>query len=561
MRWHPRWVLFCYREITMIFKPNKAKLCSLFCSLLTPFIILISMMTDANSSSVDDYYLHFKAGQYEKAIEVLETSSENNSVNNSTSNNPSKSYLKGLAYSRLQEYDKAIAQFEIAIREKSDTKDLYYEYGQSLYAANDLRKARSAFKISSENKYNQPASLYYVAHISQILEEFETAKNNFWLVLKDPETNIKMKQISQFQLAETLLAIAREKSKGRKHLVRHVDTFILPMLRAANKVDLSTPVAFDISQRIIVVMQEFELDPDQMVNGRRISQKRYSGSFSQKIKFDDNITQANEKNNIQQTQKESYVLETEAYGKYDFVFKKRFIVSPEARMSFTHHGDQTSSNVFTNDSFVLNVNLKNKYEHKFYERPASLLFDIDYTKTYKDWRQTQTRDFYANSTTLNLGESFSYFSFGETSVKIKRKFFRGESENIHNNTNSISINQTAFLPIQHLLIFLLDASFIDNFNNKSTNTNTFLTRIDYLIPEILTKWTLGLAVAATVTDTKDQEATRGTEFTFNPSIDFTKEINKFTKIVFNFEHTKNNSKSTSYDYRKNVFSTDLRFSF
>lgn len=528
---------------------NKAKLCSA----LSPLIILASLIGDAKASSVEEYYLQFKAGHYAKAIEALEKSS--------TTNNLSKPYLMGLAYSRLQEYDKAIAQFEKAINEKSDSKDLHYEYGQALYAANDLRKARNAFKTSYDKKYNRPASLYYVAHISQILEEFETAKDSYLLVIKDPETDQKMKQISQFQLAESLLSLAREKSTTRDDLIRRVDKFILPMMRTANKVDLSTPVAFDISQRITEVMQEFELDPDQMVNGRRISSKRYAGSFSQKMKFDDNITQTNEENNIQQTQKESYVFESELYGKYDFVFKKRYIVSPEARLTYIEHGDQSSPEVFTNDSLVINASLKNKYEHKLFDRPASLLFDIDFAKTRKDWRQTRTRDFYSDATTLNFGESFSYFAFGDTTIKFKRKFYRGESEAINNNTNSFSIDQTAFLPIQHLVIFLFDASFIDNFNNKTTNTNTFLTRIDYLIPEIFPTWTLGLAVAATITDTEEQEASRGTEFTFNPSIDFSKEINKFTKIGFNFDHTKNNSKSTSYDYQKNVFSTELRFSF
>lgn len=517
------------------------------------FMAAASIPNLALATPVEDYYLNFKAGNYSKAASAIE--------NAELSGNLSKSYMLGLAYARMQEYDKAIAQFEKAISEKNDSKDLHYEYGQSLYAANELRKARFAFKTSAEKKYNRPASLYYVAHISQILEEFDAAKDTYLLLLKDSETDKKMKQIGQFQLAETLLFIAREKSTNRDDLIRRVDKFILPMLKNAHKVDLSTPVSHDINQRITEVMQEFELDPDQLANGRRVSAKRYSANFSQKMKFDDNITQTNEENNIQQTKKESYIFETEAYGKYDFIFKKRFLISPEARFTFIEHGDQSSPEVYTNDSFVINTNLKNKYEHKVFERPASLILDIDYSKTYKDWNQTRKRDFYSNSTNFTLGEAFSYFSFGDTSVKIKRKLYRGENEAISNNTNSLSIDQTAFLPIQHLIIFLFDASFIDNFNNTTTNTNTFLARVDYLIPEVLPTWTLGLALAATVTDTKLQEAVRGTEFTFNPSIDFSKEINKFAKISFNFDFTKNNSKSTSYDYQKNVFSTELRFSF
>src|SRR3954463_11249415 len=73
------------------------------------------------SSQLEKFYQNYKKGNYQKAIEVLERKeSEKN-------NEEIKSYLLGLSYSRLQEYDKAIKYFEIAIKEKNQNIDIQYE--------------------------------------------------------------------------------------------------------------------------------------------------------------------------------------------------------------------------------------------------------------------------------------------------------------------------------------------------------------------------------------------------------------------------------------------------
>jgi tetratricopeptide (TPR) repeat protein len=522
-------------------------------TLLAMSFIFASLKLEA--STLKEFYIHFKNGQYPKAIETLDKIElKDNSLS-------SKAYLKGICFSKLQEFDQAIKEFEIAIKEKNSSNDLYYEFGQSLYAANELKKAREAFKTSADKGFNAPASLYYVAHISQILEEYDVSRETYAKVIKLKEADLKMKQISHFQLAETLLSIAREKSTTPDDLNRRVDKFILPMMQKAFNLDKSSVVATDINQRLAELMQEFNLDPNMLINGRRITPKRYTLSFSQKMKYDDNISLTNEENNIQQSKKESYIFDTEVFGKYDFIVKKRFVISPEARINFTEHTDQSSPEVFQNDSLVINTNLKNKFEHKFKERPASFIFDIDYSRTSRDWRQTKSRDFYASAITYTLAESVSYFNFGDTTLKIKRKNYDGENTSISNHTTSLSLDQTVFLPTQHLLIGLLDMSFIDNYNNTSTNTDTYLLRFDYLIPEIFPQYTLGIALATTVTDTKAQKASRGTEVSYNPSLDLSKEITQRAKIGINYDFTKSKSKNATYSYSKNVLTTEFRYSF
>lgn len=523
-------------------------------SMTAPLAMLLLTST-VQAGSLEEFYKHFKSGHYPKALSELESIP--------ASENPlsSKAYLAGLSYSRMQEYDKAITQFGIAIREKNTSTDLYYEYGQALYAANELKKARSAFKMSADKNFNRPASLYYIAHISQMLEELDEAKDSYVLLLKDKKSDLKMRQIAQFQLAETLLSMARVRSSNANDLNRRVERFILPMLNSSYGMDKRSNLAPEINQRISAVMIEFNLDPDLMVNGRRIGPNRYRGYASQKIRLDDNVSLVNEENNVQQTKKSSFIFETEAYGSYDFVANKRYIFSPEARFTYTQHTNQSDPEVYQNDSFVMNFALKNKYEHKIKDLPASLLFDIDYTRTMKDWQAQKKKEFYAKATTFTIGETFTYFDFGDTTFKLKRKTYTGASEAISNHTTSFSADQTIFFPFQHLLISTFQADFIDNFNAPATNTDTYLFRFDYIIPEVMPTYTLGLALATTMTDTLDQRETRGTEISFNPSIDLAKDLSLNSKISVNYDFTKSKSKDPNYSYAKNVFTTEYRYSF
>lgn len=205
--------------------------------------------------------------------------------------------------------------------------------------------------------------------------------------------------------------------------------------------------------------------------------------------------------------------------------------------------------------------MKNKFEHTYKDNPASFLFDIETSKNYKDWHEEHSRSPYATSVSWGIGEQFTHFSFGETSVRIKRKNFTAVDESLSNHTFSFSADQTVSLPTQHLLIALFEYDSVNNYNNTTTNTDSYLLRFDYIIPEIMPKYTLGLGFATTVTDTKAQIETRGTETTLNPSVDLSKEINKNMKISINYDYTKNNSKQSDYKYQKNVFTTEFRYSF
>jgi hypothetical protein len=64
-----------------------------------------------------------------------------------------------------------------------------------------------------------------------------------------------------------------------------------------------------------------------------------------------------------------------------------------------------------------------------------------------------------------------------------------------------------------------------------------------------------------MTDTLEQKDTRGTEVSWNPSIDIAKDLTDKSKISFNYDYTKSTSDSPDYSYGKSVFTTEYRYSF
>lgn len=305
---------------------------------------------------------------------------------------------------------------------------------------------------------------------------------------------------------------------------------------------------------------EFNLDPNLLENGRRISPKRFSAYFSEKIKFDTNVLNTGEGTSVTASKKESVIFEFEGFLKNDFIIKKKFIVSPEFRINYSKYSKNDAS-VYQNDSYSLFFNLKNKYEHLIKNKPSSFIFDIEYSKINKDYNQIHKREPYSKSLNFTIGESFNLFNFGETNFKLKRKSTTGTNELISNKTTTISMDQSLVLKNQNLLIGMFEYNSIDVFNDPTTSTNNITNRLDYIILNLIPTYTVGLALTTTFTDTKEMKTSRGTEITLNPTFDISKEISDKTKIGFTYDFSKNISKSEDYKYTKHLFFLEFRYSY
>lgn len=518
------------------------------------FILILFTLTTTSiyADALSDAFKNYSTGEYRTALKILETKRI------AKKDRAAKEYLKGVINNKLQQFDKAIPHFQKAIRYKSKAKDLFYEYGQALYAANSLDDARVAFRKSYRRGFKKASSLYYMAHISQLLEEHKKAKDIFSRIIKEEKEDFNLLQISRFQIAESLLAMATSK----KETERLVADYVIPQMNKAIEVDEKSRTAKDIKGRIKELQKQYGLDPNIMKNGRNLPEQRWSVGFTQEVKYDNNITQSTDLPTSQASQKDSYIYNTTVNGSYLFNPNNKFTVKPNFRIANKKHSDRNSSTVFKNDSLTIDYGVGNTFEHTLFNRQANAILDLDFSYISRDRNSIKEKEYYARSWTLTMGEKFRLAALGSTTLKVKYKDYTGYLNNLNNKTGTVSVSHTFITKSRKLWIFFLQGDFIDTYNDRPSATNNYLFRTDFLWPNIIKRNTLNLALSVSLLDTKRNYATRGMEKTITPSIKWTRNLNKYVSTNLSYEYTKNDSKDEgSYKYTKHVTSFDLSVSF
>lgn len=519
--------------------------------------ILIALLFSLNSvygaDILETALSSFTQGEYSSTIELLEKQKLTGEREGT------RLMILGLCFNRTQEFDRASNYFAQSIKFKEGSGELYYEFGQALYANNELRKAGVAFAKSYKLNFQTNSSLYYMAYISQLLEDHKQAKKYFEIILRSEKEDKSMLQASRFQLGESLLALLEEKDVDKERIV---EKFILPQFKQALAELPKSALAKDISDRIKELERQYNLDPNLMKNGRPLPEKRWTVSFSEEIKHDSNITLATDVPSSAATQKESFISDTQITTNTNINWAGRLLLTPELRVKKTHYTDRTNSDVYKNDSHNLTGSLKNSYETMAFGQRASWLFVYDYNYIARDKYSRKEILKYAYSNTMTFGYKFRFFPNGDTSIKIKTKDYKAVDQTLNNKTKTFQADQSLVLKSGKLLIIFLSMDLVDNYNSTRDSTDSTLLRFDYIYPEIYPSWMLNLSFSLTLLDTKEQSVTRGTEKTYTPGIKMTKKISSNLSSSFGYEYTKNVSLDTNnYAYTKNVVSFELKVSF
>ena len=200
------------------------------------------------------------------------------------------------------------------------------------------------------------------------------------------------------------------------------------------------------------------------------------------------------------------------------------------------------------------------YEHKAWGNPAAILFDVEFTEAQRDVNAKEKMDFSSRSQAIMLGEKFKYWSFGETVVRFKERFFESYLSGSDSQTTSLIVEQVVGLKSSTLLFYTaLDRTRV---RNELFDTNAILFRGDWLLPKYKDWFTPSLGMALTVTDPINNRSERGTESLLNPNIRIYRNIGKNWKLNSRFEYYRNNSKDQkNFDYKKNLFGMELEYLF
>lgn len=468
-----------------------------------------------------------------------------------------KYYLLGIAYNKLQNYEKAGLALKQAIQLKSDAPDLWYEFGQTSYANSDLRLSFQSFKKSYLNKYKETESLYYMAHISQILEDYQAARDYYVKLSKHPAVDKGLVQVSRFQLGEVLLSMAETRDDAN----RLVQSYVLPQMQQAKGINDKSDIAPEIESRIKEIQVRYGLDPNRLINGKLLPEKRWDINFQQEFNYDNNVTLATDVPTAAATQKESYIFDSTFNAKYLAAFKGKYLIEPSIRINNKKYAETSEPTVYQNDSYDITASTVFKREHLFKDKPATFGIGLDYKYIARDRLQQKDRILFARATTLSLFETLKLNSYGDTTFRFKYKDYQAFTEAQNNRTITLAADQIIITSSGTLFIALINADLISA-ETELNSTNAFVFRVDHLRPNFISNFTLSAGLSLTILDTKLQSETRGTEKTFNPSLKLIKKINDNVSMQITYDYTKNMSNDTvRYEFTKHVAGLRFRVKF
>lgn len=501
----------------------------------------------------------FKEGKYRATQESLSSLEANLKSQGSNKNLIGLvSYWSALTANRQQDYAQSIKYFEQALSVDYRPLDIYYEYGQALYAADNLVEARAAFRESIKRGYKRAVSLYYIGFISQTLKDYKRAVTFYRAIQKLPaQEQEETVQAAEMQIGDIYL----EQSEKHPDVFKAVEVYVIPQYKKALAINPDSSLAKDIQMKIVQLQQKYELLLFRMRNGRPTNIPPYFLKISQDITFDDNPVFAALETTNSSAKQGSLVSKTETFGRYSFYYKDVFSVSPELRANYSRHLNREPE-IIRNDNWVMAPSLRTSYEHTLKSKPASFLLDYDYVYTQRDIQGNGTLIFNSRVQTLSVGERIvGLIGNGETTFRLRTRIFDSFSKNADSTTQGIGIEHVQ--PSKSGKLWILNFGYDrSSVNDESFNANTLFMRADVIFKQWnFLKITPQFGLGLTLTDPVNN-SNRGMETLMNPSLRFSRPFSKRYRMSFHADYMNNKSKDTkNFAFQKTFYGLEVEYLF
>lgn len=388
-------------------------------------------------------------------------------------------YWRGMAYSRLSDYRNAETNFAQAIKLKYKSVDLFYEYGQVLYVADRLKKARIAFKRSFKKGYKKGVSLYYIAFISQELKDYKKAVSFYSMIekLKD-EDKKDVIQAARMQVGDIYL----EKIERLPDSFKDVEKYVIPQYQKALKWDEESALAGQIKTKIENLQRKYELVLFRMRNGRPTSRPPYYMRANLTYGSDSNATRAENP-----TSEDAATYTTAGFfGRYSFYANDAFSYAPEINIT-TQQWSTSNSSIYALNNYNINTALKMNYEHMYNNAPATFFFDISYG--YRADASVASADnkremAFADSTVAVVASEELQFWKGNPST-FRLRYAQVTAENETQNSTNTVFNYEQIIGLGRTTLFLFnsfDQRRMADAAQNSADTDTLTNRLDAIFP-------------------------------------------------------------------------------
>lgn len=512
------------------------------------------ILSAAKNSKFEKAYVNFSQGKYQATIDEL-TILEN-SKTHSKSVQGLITYWKAIAYNRTQDFPQAIIHFDRALNLGFAPQDIYYEYGQALFADEKLKDARLQFRESLKKKFKRAVSLYYIAFISRELGEKKKAVTFFKAINKLDESEAKeVRQSAQTQIADIYL----EQVEKQPDAFRTIDSFVIPQYKKALELDPESGLAPTIQEKIVTLQRKYDLVLFKLRNGRPTLVPPYFLRLAQEIGNDSNVTFSPTETTVSKSRQSSIFSKTDMIGRYTFYYRNIMSVAPEIRFNNTYYFNRVPE-IYRNDNYLIAPALRTAYEHHLWKKPASHLFDYDYSEARRDVNAEKNLEFSSRAHTLMLGERFNYFDSGETIVRIRHRMFESYQSTQDSKTTSLVFEQIKSLKTNTLLFYAsYDRTRVDN---NVFDTDAFTFRTDLIMARVKDWFTPSIGLGITTTDPINDRDNRGREFLINPNARLSKTFARKWRGNLKFDYQNNKSKDEdAFAFKKNIYSLELEYLF
>ncbi len=506
-----------------------------------------------NSKHFARFYQLYKAGEYQHALDELMSFDKDAKLE------AEKNYLVGLCLKSLQRHKEAVVMFKRSIQGGFRNVDLFYEYAQSLFAINELELAKKAFQITYDKGYKTDVSLYYLAYIGELLEDKESVKLNYLKIIKDDRSTKDLKQLAYFKLA----LLIYENVKNKLYVQNYIEDYVSPLFRRSLAIDDENALAEEVKANYDEILLKHGMHPLLLNNGRMLSRKNTTLTFTQEAAFDSNVNQESDSptQTNENTGDSSFILTSELYYSKRFLGFRRFVFNPEIRLNYESYTNSENPDVYKNDGYLIAPALRGAYEFNWKRKIASLLYEYEYTYTARDKNAVGKRTFFGTTETYILGLRYRFIEQGETTIKLKMRTLDSYSELISGNTTSLYLDQLYILRNGHAIIGMLQADLYRP-NESYYATDSLFIRADYLMPRLFWDVDLNVNVSLNFIDTKEQSETRGTEKMLTLGGKLLRRYKEHWRYGILANYMKNSSlDAANYSFSKLYFGAEVRYSF
>jgi tetratricopeptide (TPR) repeat protein len=529
----------------------------LYITLLISFSVVALAQTPAIETSLTKVYAMFENGEYKETIEKLnEIESEKKLLQKDEKLKALIPYWKGLAYSRMNEYPKAITYFEKAISLRYKAKDLFYEYGQALYVSEKLSKARLAFRKSVKLKYKMAVSLYYIAFISQQLKDFKKAVSFYNTIEKLPdEEKEEVIQASRMQIADIYYAQVRK----RPNSYESIKKYVIPQYEKALNWNETTSLAVEIKAKIENIKRKFDMELFQMRNGRNTARPPYFLKVNTLYGTNDNV------NNLDQDSIDSSSEDVGSgyytlgfFGRYTFYPSNTYSIAPEIRAIKTKYMTDVSD-IYANDNSKVNFNLKINYEKTFNDAPATTYFDIIYAMAENDEDADEKLQSSFIEKGISVSEERQFFKGSPSIFRLKYSQFDYVEELSDNSNNVSSFIWEQVINLSSFTIYLYNAYDMTKFNEDETlDTNSLTMRSDFIFPTFYGLFNPILYASLNNTKYINNDSRDSTSLQ-TLGISINRPLSRKWYLTLDFSNSQQNGELDSDIYKQQNFSLNLDF--